>query len=236
MSTANSDVWKFSTFLLVGLMVGYGFSQFAGAGAEVTVVNPNLSGAQEIAPVSPSFLEVSEDDDDFIGDKNAPITMIEFSDFQCPYCERFFVDTMPSIVENYVNTGKVKLIYRDYPLDFHAGALPAAEAAECAGEQDAFFVMHDRIFQAQSVWSALTDPLPSFKQYAADLGLNTARFDTRLDEHQMQDEVNADVQDGIAAGVFGTPTFFLNGQKIVGAQPYAVFSGLFDSILGSLAQ
>ena len=162
--------------------------------------------------------------------------MIEFSDFQCPYCERFFVDTLPSIVENYVNTGKVKLVYRDYPLDFHAGALPAAEVAECAGEQDAYFAMHDRIFQTQSVWSALSDPSPSFKQYAADLGLNTARFETCLDEHQMQDEVNADVQDGIAAGVSGTPTFFINGQKIVGAQPYAVFSGLFDSILGSLAQ
>jgi len=229
----NQDVWKFSTFLLVGLIVGYAFSQLAGGDTSVSVIGPDSNGSviQDSAPSQPTFVQVSEDDDAVLGDKNAPITMIEFSDFQCPYCEKFFTGALPGIVENYIDTGKVKLIYRDYPLDFHLGALPAAEAAECAGEQDAFFDMHDAIFATVPEWSVLQDPLPTFKQFAVDLGLNSSKFDACLDSHEMQDEVNRDIQDGIAAGVSGTPTFFINGQKIVGAQPYAVFSGIFDSIL-----
>jgi protein-disulfide isomerase len=226
------DIWKFSTFLLIGIIVGYGFSQFTGGPSQVVVAPTNQPFQGEVAPsVAPVPVKVSIDDDAVLGDPDAPITVVEFSDFECPFCQKFFSNSLPSIIENYVNTGKVKLVYRDYPLASHSGAFLAAEAAECAGEQDAYYAMHDLLFQELSVWNIAADPVPIFKQFAADLGLEVLEFNACMDSHKMQAEVSADMSDGIAAGVSGTPTFFINGQKIVGAQPFSVFSGLFDSIL-----
>lgn len=226
------DVWKFSTFLLVGIIVGYGFSQFTSSSSQIVVAPTSQPSVQDSAPlVAPLPVEVSVDDDAVLGDPNAPITMIEFSDFECPFCQKFFSNSLPPIIENYINTGKVKLVYRDYPLSNHPNAFPAAEAAECAEEQGAYYAMHDLIFENMSLWNSAADPVPVFKQFSADLGLDVSGFDECMDSRQMQAEVSKDIQDGIAAGVSGTPTFFINGQKIVGAQPFSVFSGLFDSIL-----
>lgn len=230
-SSSTHDVWKFSTFLLAALIVGFLLSQFLSSADKVMVVNPQLPG--DAPAPAPIFFDVDEDDDAFLGNPDAPITMIEFSDFQCPYCGRFFAGTLPAIVREYVDTGKVKLVYRDFPLDFHPAAIPAAEAAECAGEQGQFFAMHDRVFVTLSDWSTSVNPAFLFKQYAGELGLNQSAFDSCLDNHDMLDEVRADIRAGISAGVSGTPTFFINGQKIVGAQPYSVFSGLFESILNT---
>lgn len=93
--------------------------------------------------------QVSMDDDPVLGNANAPITIIEFSDYECPFCKRFYDQTFGQIKKDYIDTGKVKFIYRDYPLSFHPGAEPAAQAANCAGEQGKYWEMHDKIFQAQ---------------------------------------------------------------------------------------
>ena len=172
--------------------------------------------------------QVSADDDPVKGNPDAPVTIIEFSDFQCPYCASFFSDTLPQIEQNYIDTGKVKLVYRDFPLSFHANAEPAAEAAECAGEQGKYWEMHDKLFENQASLSAA-----SYKQWAADLGLDTAKFDSCLDSSKYASEIQKDVQDGQAAGVSGTPTFFVNGNKVVGAQPYSVFEQAIEAALGS---
>jgi protein-disulfide isomerase len=177
----------------------------------------------------PSKVKVSFDDNDPVqGSKDAPITIIEFSDFQCPYCAKFYTQTLPQIRDNYINTGKVKFVYRDYPLSFHQYAKKAAEAADCAQEQGKFWEFHDMIYENQA--SLNNEKL---KQYAIDLGLNTNEFNTCLDSGKMSQEVMKDFQDGSSYGVTGTPAFFINGTKLVGAQPYEAFQRIIEQELNS---
>lgn len=177
-------------------------------------------------PSQPSRISVSIDDDAVLGDKNAPVTIIEFSDFECPFCARFYQQTLPLIKENYIKTGKVKLVYRDFPLSFHPNAQKAAEAAECAGEQGNYYEMHDLLFE-----KGVSGGVASFKQYAKDLGLDTTKFNECLDSGKFASEVQKDFQDGQNYGVSGTPTFFINGIKVVGAQPYNVFEQIIEQEL-----
>jgi len=177
----------------------------------------------------PSKIVVSIDDDPVKGSKNAPITIVEFSDFQCPFCARFYAQTLPSIEENYIKTGKVKFIYRDFPLNFHQYAQKAAEAAECADEQGKFWEYHDILFQKQSEWSSAG--VEKLKEYAQNLGLDTAKFNECLDSGKYSSEVQKDYSDGSNYGVTGTPTFFINGIEVVGAQPYSVFEQIIEQEL-----
>lgn len=170
--------------------------------------------------------KVSADDDAVLGSANAPVEIIEFSDYQCPFCGSFVTQTLPSLKQKYIDTGKVKLIYRDFPLPFHANAQKAAEAAECAGEQGKYYEMHDKIFGNQS---AIT--VPDLKNYAAQIGLDTAKFNTCLDSGAMASEVTKDLADGTAYGVSGTPTFFINGRELVGAQPFSAFETAINAEL-----
>lgn len=190
---------------------------------------PSPDPVQPSQPSQPAKVGVSADDDEVRGSPDAPVTIIEFSDFQCPFCERFFSQTYPSLVKNYIDTGKVRFIYRDFPLNFHPNAQKAAEAAECAGEQGKFWEMHDRIFNNQG---AIT--VPDLKTYAKDIaGLDTSKFNECLDSGLMAPEVQKDLKDGSSAGVTGTPTFFVNGVKIVGAQPFGAFEELIKKELGN---
>jgi protein-disulfide isomerase len=166
------------------------------------------------------------DDDPVKGSEDAPVTTVEFSDFECSFCARFFAETLPLIEESYLRTGKVRLIYRDYPVAGHSYAQKAGEAAECADEQGKFWDYHDMLFENQGALGTA-----SLKQYAQDLGLDTARFNECLDSDQMAAEVQSDHGDGQAYGVGGTPTFFINGVKVVGAQPYEVFQQVIEQEL-----
>ncbi|MFH1508762.1 MAG: DsbA family protein [bacterium] len=177
--------------------------------------------------------DVSVDDDYVLGDADAPVTMIEFSDYQCPYCERHFSQTTPEIKKNYVDTGKVKLIFRDFPLSFHPNAFPAATAANCAGEQGEYWNMHDALFESQADWTELADPNTEYKKLASNLGLNTSEFATCLESGDQEAEIEKDFKDGQVAGVKGTPAFFINGEFISGAQPYANFSAVIDKYLAN---
>jgi len=174
----------------------------------------------------PSRIEVSVDDDPVRGSENAPVTIIEFSEFECPFCGRFFQQTLPQIEENYIKTGKVRHVFRDFPLTFHQYAQKAAEASECADEQGKFWEYHDKLFENQNALDT-----GSLKQYAKDLGLDTAKFNSCLDSGKMTSEVQKDFSDGAQSGVSGTPTFFINGIQIVGAQPYSAFEQLIEQEL-----
>lgn len=179
---------------------------------------------------------VSMDDDYIRGRVDAKVTMIEFSDFQCPFCERFFRETLPLIDKDYIQTGKVRMVYRDYPLEgVHQDAQKAAEAAQCAGEQGKYWEMHDKIFA-----NPQTMTVADLKKHARALGLSSAQFDTCVDSSQFAEEVKKDLADGQALGVQGTPTFYvgLTGKDktiqaipIGGARPYAVFKQTFDKFL-----
>ncbi len=176
----------------------------------------------------PTKVAVSADDDPVLGKSNAPVTIVEFSDFECPFCGRHFSQTHPDIVKNYIDTGKVKLVYRDFPLSFHPNAEKAAEAAECANEQGKFWEMHDKLFSNQQSLS-----VANYKQWAKDLKLDSAKFDSCLDSGKYASEIAKDEADGTKYGVSGTPSFFIDGQLLVGAQPYSAFQQAIDAALAA---
>jgi protein-disulfide isomerase len=191
-----------------------------------------LQGNQPTAnqqPSQPQRIEVSLDDDPVKGSPDAKVTIVEFSDFQCPFCQRFFLQTLPQIEEKYIKTGKVRFVYRDFPLNFHQYAQKAAEAAECADEQGKFWEYHDILFQKLSEWATVGES--KFKEYAQQLGLDMQKFNQCLDSGKYANEVQKDYNDGLKYGVSGTPTFFINGIKIVGAQPYSVFEQIIEQEL-----
>lgn len=172
----------------------------------------------------------------FEGDENAPVTIIEFSDFECPFCANAYSGAVKEIREKYVETGKAKLVYMDYPLDqscnrfmgrqLHPNACKASEAAECAADQGMFWEYHDKLFENQR---NLTNG--DLKQYAVDLGLDAGEFNSCLDSGDKASEVVSDIDFANAAGVTGTPTFFVNGTKIVGAQPFSAFEPVIEAEL-----
>jgi len=200
---------------------------------------PTPTPAAETTPSEPQLVRVSLDDDPVKGDPDAPVTIIEFSDFQCPFCSRFYQQTLPLIEKNYIETGKVKLVYRDLPLaSIHPNAIPSHIAAECADEQGKFWEYHDALFENQSQWNRLgLDELKNvFKQYADDLELDAASYDACLDSSDIVDEINEDLSDARTLGATGTPTFFIGTEKdgfvkITGAQPYIVFQASIDELL-----
>lgn len=183
--------------------------------------------------------KVSIDDDPMKGNPNAPITIIEFSDYECPFCGRFYFNTLPLIEENYIDTGKANFVYRDFPIQsIHRNAATAAVAAECADDQGMFWEFHDMIFENKSTWDKLDgiNLLNEFEQYAISLELNSDEFSSCLKSGKYLDEVRNDLQDGRDYGVDGTPGFFIGNDKIgyvelKGAQPYENFKKVIDDML-----
>lgn len=166
-----------------------------------------------------------------IGPADAPIVLVEFSDYQCPYCKRWHDEVYTSLMAAY--PGQVRLVYRNLPLtQIHPQAMNAAEAAMCAGEQDAYWQYHEKLFENSD---ALNDDL--YASLAADLGLNAASFESCMTEHKYLDDIQADMQFAIDLGVQSTPTFFINGLAVVGAQPLSVFQQVIDEELaGNIPQ
>jgi len=197
-------------------------------------------GNVQQAPSQPSQpLKISSDNDPIRGDPNAPITIIEFSDFQCPFCARFHVQTLPLLLEEYIDTGKVNLVYRDFPIQsIHPNAMPAAVAAECANEQGNYWEYHDMLFEKQSGWSRLdsNSAISTFSQYATDIGLEQQQFDSCLGSGKYLEEVQGDLSDGRDYDITGTPGFFIGNEeigfvKINGAQPFDSFQKIIDEQL-----
>lgn len=187
-------------------------------------------GAVPTAPTAPTApsgpVDVSLDDDPVLGDADAKVTIVEFSDYECPFCGRYFTQTYPQLKKDYVDTGKVKIVFRDYPLPFHSNAQKAAEAAECADDQGKFWEMHNKLFSNQQSLG-----VANLKKYAGELALDQAKFDECLDSGKYESEVQNDLNEGGAYGVSGTPSFFVNGIMLVGAQPYSEFKKLIDAEL-----
>ena len=197
---------------------------------------------QPTQPPGPQIIQGLLDDDPVKGNPDATVTIVEFSDFQCPFCQRFHQTTLPLILENYVDTGKVKFVYRDYPIQgLHPnGAIPTALAAECADEQGMFWQYHDKLFQTQKNWERLAtaDVVIELKTFAVELGLDTNQFNDCLNSGKYLDEINNDLQDGTSYGITGTPGFFIGNDemgyiKVSGAQPYSVFQNILDQMLAS---
>jgi protein-disulfide isomerase len=157
------------------------------------------------------------------GPADAPVQIVEFSDFQCPFCQQS-VATIERVLKEYGD--RVRLVYRHFPLPNHPDAWPAAEASLCAAEQDQFWPFHDRLFANQDKLA-----VSALKQHAADLGLDTAAFDACVDSRRHQAAVQADMETAQALGVTGTPAFFINGRPLGGAQPFPRFKEVIDEEL-----
>ena len=225
----KSTLWKAGTVVFGVLFI---ITLFTGFGINKEDSNRVQPTQQPTIPTGIASVNAEEfiDDDPFLGDKNAPLTIIEFSDFQCPFCKRFRDDTFDQIKSQYINTGKVKFVYRDFPLNsIHPKAEKAAEAGECADDQGKFWEMHDKIFEGQSIWA--TSGVSVFKQYAQELKLDTKKFNDCLDSGKYEDEVNKDLNDASASGGRGTPYFLIGNQPLSGAQPFSAFQQAIEAQL-----
>lgn len=158
-----------------------------------------------------------------LGGKDAPVTIVEFSDFQCPFC-RAAENSIKQVREKYGD--KVRLVYLDFPLSFHPHAMDAARAGRCAGAQDKFWQYHDAIFADQAKLGAA-----DLKATAKKIGLNTKEFTACFDKKKYDAEIRKDQEQGTSLGVTGTPTFFINGRQLVGAQPLPKFAEIIDDEL-----
>jgi len=170
--------------------------------------------------LEPPRFDVPLDDDASKGPAKAPITIVEFSDYQCPYCSRA-EGTVQDVLKKYGD--KIRLVYRDYPLSFHQNAQVAAEASECAKDQGKFWEMHSAMFANQAKLAEA-----DLIETAGGLGLDKDKFKSCIDSGKKKEEVQKDFQDGVKFGVTGTPTFFVNGIRMVGARDVASFSEIID--------
>jgi len=255
----NEKVIKRSTFnsLIIAIIIITGIAAFF-AGSFVSNLNSEQISQKELdnaiaelelkilekqLPTNqPSIpLEISADNDPIIGNPDAPIIIIEFSDFQCPFCARFHIQTLPTIMEEYIEKGTVKLVFRDFPIQsIHPNAVPASVAAECANEQGKFKQMHDILFEKQNEWSNLETvyAIELFNQYSEQINLEQEQFSSCLSTAKYVKEIQNDLNDGRTYGVTGTPGFFIGNQEmgfveLKGAQPFESFKKVIDRQLGN---
>jgi protein-disulfide isomerase len=240
----KTQLWQLISGVLVVLLAISVYTGGFGFGGEETAEVTEKAAAQlqpsqptqPTQPTQPSAPptaqargEVTVDDRFGIGEEDAPVIMIEFTDYQCPFCGRFYSQTLGQIKSEYVETGKVKLYIKDFPLDsIHPQARPAANAARCAAEQDKFWEYHNLLFENQQ---SLSDV--NYKKWAADLGLDEEQFSSCYDDRKYDDAITADFTQGSAAGIRGTPGFIINGQIISGAQPFENFKQIIEAALSS---
>ncbi|HEM61518.1 MAG TPA: DsbA family protein, partial [Chloroflexi bacterium] len=164
------------------------------------------------------------------GSPDAPVTIIEYSEYLCPYCRLFALDTLPRIEEEYIDTGKVKFIFRDFPVHGQ-GAVAMAMVAECSGDQGQFWEMHKLLFERAEEWSASEELLTTLQGYADELGLDQETFTTCLEEGTPFEGIKEDYNLGVQDGVTGTPSFLINGTLTVGALPFEEFQRVIEEKL-----
>ena len=194
--------------------------------------------AQAARPAPAGPVRAAIADAPFLGRPDAPVTIVEFSDYQCPFCQRFFATTLPALKTEYIATGKVRYVFRDYPIDqLHPQARKAAEAAHCAGDQGKFWEMHDVLFQNSKALAG-----PQLVEHARAVGLDTTTFSECVSSGRHAARVDQGAKDAAAAGVQGTPGFVIGktttgdvieGTPVRGAQPFDTFRQIIDRALAS---
>lgn len=222
-----------TSYLIPGAILVAGFLI---AGAVVYSGNAPRNGGQgSTAAVGAGDQKIAknvdlEDGDPVLGNPKAPVTIVEFGDYQCPFCGRFFSTTEKQIIETYVKTGKARFIYRDFAF-LGPESETAAIATECANEQGKFWQYHDYLFTHQNGENQGAFTGTHLKEFAEKIGLDSAKFNQCLDTAKYKDEVAKDTEAGRLLGVSGTPTTFVNGKMITGAVPFAQFQSLIDEEL-----
>jgi protein-disulfide isomerase len=225
----------------VGILVGY-FAWGRTPAAPVAAAAP--PAAPQVA-VTPTLEHVTYDipTEGFpsFGPADAPVTIVEFSDYQCPYCTRWHEETYQPLLDAY--PGKIRFVYRNFPLPFHQNAMMGAEAALCAGDQDDYWKMHDKLFAEKDLMNnpqGTTLGVADYVQFATDIGMDASAFERCLGTEKYKPQIQADIafanslptENGEPA-VGGTPTFFINGTRLVGAYPLSTFQQIIDAQLAA---
>jgi protein-disulfide isomerase len=234
MAKHKAPNWKLLPIGLILFAAGFASGTFvetceAGEDCPANVMEADEQPTAEEKTVE---LDQSFDGEYFhLGSEDAPITIVEYTDYQCPFCQRYFFNTFGKILEEYVETGKVKYTVKDMALSFHSKAKPAAYTTRCAGEQGKYWEMHEKIFTLQTQWSYADDVQTLFTEYATDLGLDADEFTTCYANapEKYDTQIEADIREASLAGISGTPSFTINGQVIIGAQPYETFQQVIES-------
>ena len=204
-------------------------------GTTTTTANPQAQTAPQAAAQQPqpTLGKQNVDNGHFPvrGQDSAKVTVIEFGDFRCPFCEKVFTDVEPQLQKDYIDTGKVKFYFRQYAFLGPASTV-AANAAECANEQNKFWDMHDYLYKNQpSETDTSMYTTDSLTQIAGTLGMDTNQFSTCLSSKKYDKNVSDDLAAGQKVGVSATPTFYIDGNQLVGAQPYSAFQTMIDQEL-----
>jgi protein-disulfide isomerase len=218
-------VLAFATGVLLGYVV-WGVDTAAGTTQTTSTASGTVIQLPTAEQQQQEFqrYDIPTEDAYAIGPADAPITIVEFSDYQCPFCRRWHNEVYEPLLAAY--PGQIRLVYRHFPLtSIHPDAMSAAEAAMCAGEQDAYWQFHEKLFASETLGNN------TYIQYAQDLGLNMSTFESCLSDHKYQEAVQADSDFAVNLGIRSTPTFFINGLAIVGAQPLEVFKQVIDKEL-----
>ncbi len=228
------------TQILVGLLIAAAFligyllpknGTLLGGSAGTAYPSPAAQAGAPATPNPTQKVDVSVGHLPIKGNSNAPVTLVEFADLRCPFCEKFFTDTEPALFKDFVDTGKVKFYFRQYAFLGPASTV-AANAAECANEQGKFWDFHDYMYKNQPQESDTSMyTVDKLTQIAGTLGMNTSQFSSCLSANKYQKNVDGDLADGQKAGVSGTPSVFINGRLIVGACPTSVFEGAINAEL-----
>ncbi|HVB29922.1 MAG TPA: thioredoxin domain-containing protein [Gemmatimonadaceae bacterium] len=202
---------------------------FAGAALTARPVHAQRSAAP--TPAAPDSISPRADAGRVEGSPTATVWLVEASDFQCPFCKEWHDSTYPTILKEYINTGKIRFAFLNYPLSMHEHSMQAAEAGMCAAAQGKFWPMHDALFTTQPQWDGPQDPAAFFQTLAARAGVNVAAWKHCVATHAARPIINADRDRLRNNGVNSTPTFFIGGQKIEGAAPTASFQKAIDDAL-----
>ncbi len=228
--------------LAVGILVGY-LAWGRTTAAPAVVVQQAAPQPQAVATPTLEHVVYNIPTEGFpsFGPADAPITIVEFSDYQCPYCTRWHEDTYQPLLQAY--PGKIRFVYRNYPLPFHQNAMLGAQAALCAGDQNDYWKMHDKLFAEKDLMNNATGAtlaVSDYVKFATDIGLDPAAFEACLTSEKYKPQVQADIdfanslptENGEPA-VGGTPTFFINGTRLVGAYPLSYFQQIIDAQLAA---
>jgi protein-disulfide isomerase len=205
--------------------VALGVIAVAGIAAILMAWGKGRPGTQVIGPV---VADSTVFPGHVLGSDSAPVTITEYADFQCPACSKFAVLTAPDVRQRLVSTGRVRWIFRDFPLDGHPNSMPAHLAAACAGEQGKFWEMHDELYFNQGRWAPVSRPQRDFRAYAKAIGLDLGRYDDCVDSGRYQARMMALKEDGMRRGVNSTPTFDIGTLRMTGYIDYDSLKVLVD--------
>lgn len=220
-SAAPERKWYAHKPMMAALLVLI-FLSGLGSGYLLWGISPDQSANDER-----SLTDLIIGDDPTRGPQDAPITIVEFSDYECPYCIKWHQEVWPALEAAYPD--QIRFIYRDFPLtSIHANALMAGEAANCAGEQEKYWKYHDLLFSNQKQLG-----IETFQDYAAQLNLDSQKFLECLTSERYREEIKGDFEDAVTLGINGTPTFFIDEYRLVGAQPFEAFQQVIEAKLNS---